>query len=45
MLAKNPSLAGKSFSMPVLELLRFRDGKIVEIKPYYFDTTAVVAAL
>ncbi len=26
------------------EMFRFRDGKVVEIKPYYFDPAAIVAA-
>lgn len=29
---------GKSFSMPIVEVWRLIDGKIVEIRPYYFDT-------
>jgi ketosteroid isomerase-like protein len=28
----------------LLELFRFRDGKVCEIKPYYFDPATVVAA-
>lgn len=28
----------------LLELFRFRDGKVSEIKPYYFDPAPVVAA-
>jgi ketosteroid isomerase-like protein len=37
--------SGKSLSMPVLEIVRFRDGKMVEIKPFYFDTAATLEAL
>jgi ketosteroid isomerase-like protein len=29
---------GKSFSMPVMELWRFREGQVVEFRPFYFDT-------
>lgn len=32
---------GKTFSMPLLELWRLRGGKIVEIRPVYFDTARV----
>lgn len=28
----------------LLELFRFRDGKVCEIKPYYFDPAPIVAA-
>jgi ketosteroid isomerase-like protein len=28
----------------LLELFRFRDGKVCEIKPYYFDPAPVIAA-
>lgn len=28
----------------LLELFRFRDGKVCEIRPYYFDPTTIVAA-
>jgi uncharacterized protein len=30
--------SGKAWSSSVLELWRFRDGLLVEISPYYFDT-------
>lgn len=33
---------GKSFSMPIVELWRLKDGKIVEIRPFYFDTARCV---
>ena len=29
---------GEGFAMPLLELWRVRDGKISEIRPFYFDT-------
>lgn len=29
---------GKSFSYPLTELWRFRDGKVVEFRPFYWDT-------
>jgi ketosteroid isomerase-like protein len=29
---------------PLCELYRFRDGKVCEIKPYYFDPATVIAA-
>jgi uncharacterized protein len=29
---------GKSFSMPVMEMWRFRDGKAIELRPFYWDT-------
>jgi ketosteroid isomerase-like protein len=37
---QDPSLAPAE----LLELFRFRDGKICEIRPYYFDPAAIVAA-
>lgn len=37
--------SGRSFDAPVLELVRFREGKIVELRPYYWDTAAVLEAL
>jgi ketosteroid isomerase-like protein len=30
---------------PIAEAFRFRDGKVCEIKPYYFDPTLVVDAV
>ncbi len=36
----DPSLA----SAHLCELFRFRDGKVCEIKPYYFDPATIVAA-
>lgn len=29
---------------PLCELFRFRDGKVCEIKPYYFDPALIIAA-
>ncbi|MBX3509556.1 MAG: nuclear transport factor 2 family protein [Hyphomonadaceae bacterium] len=29
---------GRPFSMSVLELWKFRDGKLIELCPHYFDT-------
>jgi uncharacterized protein len=29
---------GKTFSFPVAEVWRFRDGKVVEMRPIYWDT-------
>jgi len=34
--------AGKQFDMQVFELVRFQDGKIIEIRPFYWDTHALV---
>ena len=31
-------------SVPLAEMFRFRDGKVCEIRPYYFDPTAIVKA-
>jgi ketosteroid isomerase-like protein len=31
-------------SAPLAEMFRFRDGKVCEIRPYYFDTTPIVKA-
>ena len=36
---------GKSFWMDILELWRVRDGKVVEMKPFFFDTARLVEAL
>ncbi|HKT73751.1 MAG TPA: nuclear transport factor 2 family protein [Steroidobacteraceae bacterium] len=35
---------GKSFESTVLELWRFKDGKLFRIYPYYFDTALLAAA-
>ncbi len=29
---------GKTYAFPVAELWRFRDGKVVEFRPFYWDT-------
>ena len=31
--------------VPLAEMFRFRDGKVCEIKPYYFDPTPIVRAV
>lgn len=36
---------GQEISMPILEIVRFKDGKIVELKPYYFDTATLLKAI
>lgn len=33
---------GKHFWLPILELWRIRDGKIVELRPFVFDTARMV---
>ena len=33
---------GKSFSMPIVEMWRLKDGKVTEVRPFYFDTTRCV---
>lgn len=33
---------GKSFSMPIIEMWRLKNGKITEIRPFYFDTARCV---
>lgn len=35
----------KPFSLPVMELWRFRDGKAIEMRPFLYDTAALIAAL
>jgi ketosteroid isomerase-like protein len=35
----------KPFSMPVMELWRFRDGKAIELRPFLYDVAAMSAAL
>lgn len=34
---------GERFAMPVLELWRLEDGKVTEIRPFYFDTARLAA--
>ena len=36
---------GQPFEMSILELYSFRDGKLIGIKPYYWDTAALLAIL
>jgi ketosteroid isomerase-like protein len=33
---------GKSFSMPIMEMWRCNEGKVIEIRPFYFDTSRCV---
>jgi len=33
---------GKSFSMPIVEMWRLKDGKVTEVRPFYFDTARCV---
>lgn len=35
----------KPFALPVMELWRFRDGKAIEMRPFLYDGTALIAAL
>ena len=32
----------KSFSMPIVEMCRLKDGKVTEVMPFYFDTARCV---
>jgi len=32
---------GKELAMPVCEVWKFRDGRVVEVAPFYWDTNAV----
>lgn len=41
MLSGKSPKTGKVFSMPLLEKWRLRDGKIIEVRPFYFDTARV----
>ena len=41
MLSGTGRKTGKHFSMPLLELWRFRDGKVVELRLFYFDSGRV----
>lgn len=36
---------GKTGSLPVVEMFRFREGKVVEWRAFYFDSSTVAAAL
>lgn len=33
---------GKSFSMPIIEMWRLKEGKVIEFRPFYFDTARCV---
>ena len=33
---------GKSFSMPIVEMWLLKDGKVVDVRPFYFDTARCV---
>jgi ketosteroid isomerase-like protein len=33
---------GKSFSMPIVEMWRLKNGKAIEFRPFYFDTARCV---
>lgn len=35
----------KPFSMPVMELWRVRDGRVVELRPFLYDSAAMAQAL
>jgi ketosteroid isomerase-like protein len=35
----------KPFAIPVMELWRIREGKVVELRPFLYDTAAMVEAL
>lgn len=35
----------KPFSVPLMELWRIRDGKVVELRPFLFDAAAIAGAL
>ena len=35
----------KPFALPVMELWRFRDGKAIEMRPFLYDSAALIAAL
>jgi len=35
----------KPFSVPIMELWRIRDGKVVELRPFLYDAAALAAAL
>jgi ketosteroid isomerase-like protein len=37
--------SGRTLTQPFAEVLRFRDGRLVEGTPFYFDTAALLEAL
>lgn len=40
-MAGRAKTTGRTFSVPMAEVWRFRDGKVSEIRPHYFDTKAL----
>jgi len=36
---------GRNVSFPILQTLRMVDGRIAEVRPFYWDTAAIVAVL
>jgi len=42
MLTGRGKKTGKTFSMPLMEMWRIRDGKVIEVRPFYFDTARVI---
>ena len=36
---------GRNVSFPILQTLRVIDGRIAEVRPFYWDTAAIVAVL
>lgn len=36
---------GRDLSFPILQTLRVADGRIAEVRPFYWDTAAIVAVL
>ena len=37
--------SGRSVIMPMIDMLRFKDGKIVEVEPFLHDTKALLDTL
>ncbi|WEB45443.1 MULTISPECIES: nuclear transport factor 2 family protein [Streptomyces] len=35
---------GRELAFPILQTLKFKDGRIVEIRPFYWDTEAIAGA-
>jgi uncharacterized protein len=35
---------GTELDFPILQTLRIRDGRIAEVRPFYWDTAAIAAA-
>lgn len=36
---------GRNVSFPILQTLQVIDGRIAEVRPFYWDTAAIVAVL